>query len=174
MIDLILGGARSGKSRLAEQRAHASGQQVVYIATAQHLDGEMAERIQHHQSRRPHQWTTVEEPVALAQALQTLDAPNRLILVDCLTLWVSNLLCLDNGNHFAEHKAALLTCLPGLQSDLILVSNETGRGIVPMGDLTRRFVDESGWLHQDLAQLADRVTLVVAGLPHQLKPANIS
>ena len=157
MIDLILGGARSGKSRLAEQRAHASGQQVVYIATAQHLDGEMAERIQHHQSRRPHQWTTVEEPVALAQALQTLDAPNRLILVDCLTLWVSNLLCLDNGNHFAEHKAALLTCLPGLQSDLI-----------------RRFVDESGWLHQDLAQLADRVTLVVAGLPHQLKPANIS
>ncbi|HAG95983.1 MAG TPA: bifunctional adenosylcobinamide kinase/adenosylcobinamide-phosphate guanylyltransferase, partial [Gammaproteobacteria bacterium] len=80
----------------------------------------------------------------------------------------------DNGNHFAEHKAALLTCLPGLQSDLILVSNETGMGIVPMGDLTRRFVDESGWLHQDLAQLADRVTLVVAGLPHQLKPANIS
>ena len=90
MIDLILGGARSGKSRLAEQRAHASGQQVVYIATAQHLDGEMAERIQHHQSRRPHQWTTVEEPVALAQALQTLDAPNRLILVDCRT---RNLIC---------------------------------------------------------------------------------
>ncbi len=178
MIELILGGARSGKSRLAEQRAEQqaehNGKQVVYVATAQNLDDEMAERIDHHQSRRPQQWTTREEPVALAQALQQIDEAadtDTLILVDCLTLWVSNLLCLDNGAHYDEHKQALLSCLPQLRSDIILVSNETGMGVVPMGDLTRRFVDESGWLHQDIAQLADRVTLVVAGLPHQLKPA---
>lgn len=171
MIELILGGARSGKSQLAEQRASASQQRVVYIATAQRMDGEMSERIAHHQSRRPEHWATVEEPVALAQALQEVDAPNTLILVDCLTLWISNLLCLDNGSHFEEHKTALLTTLPRLQSDLILVSNETGMGVVPMGELTRRFVDESGWLHQDLAALADTVTLAVAGLSHQLKPA---
>lgn len=174
MIELILGGARSGKSRLAEQQALASGKQVMFVATAQNLDGEMAERIDHHQSRRPASWTTVEEPVDLGQTLFQLDAPENLILVDCLTLWVSNLLCLDNGSHFEKHKQALLTTLPQLQSDVIMVSNETGMGVVPMGELTRRFVDESGWLHQDLAALAHRVTLVVAGLPHQLKPVTIS
>ena len=170
MIELILGGARSGKSRLAEQRALASGKPVTYVATAQNLDGEMAARIDHHQSRRPDHWTTVEEPVALGQCLLQIDAPESVILIDCLTLWVSNLLCLDHGSHFDKHKQALLTTLPQLQSDVILVSNETGMGVVPMGELTRRFVDESGWLHQDLAALSDRVTLVVAGLPHQLKP----
>lgn len=171
MIELILGGARSGKSQLAEQRANVSQRQVVYIATAQRMDDEMSDRITHHQSRRPQHWVTVEEPVALAQALQEVDDPNTLILVDCLTLWISNLLCLDNGSHFDEHKAALLRTLPRLKSDLIMVSNETGMGVIPIGELTRRFVDESGWLHQDIAALADTVTLVVAGLPHQLKPA---
>ena len=171
MIELILGGARSGKSRLAEQRAESSGKKIVYVATAQNLDNEMAARIHHHRARRPDHWTTVEEPVDLALTLQQQDAPDNLILVDCLTLWVSNLLCLDNGNRFAQHRESLLACLASLQGDLILVSNETGMGVVPLGDLTRRFVDESGWLHQDLAAQADRVTLVVAGLPHQLKPA---
>lgn len=176
MIQLILGGARSGKSRLAEQRASASGKQVIYVATAQNLDGanqdkEMAARIDHHQSRRPTHWQTEEEPVALANVLAQHNSPDTLILVDCLTLWVSNLLCLDNGSHFQEQKQALLHQLPELQCDLIMVSNETGMGVIPMGELTRRFVDESGWLHQDLATLADQVTLVVAGLPHQLKPA---
>lgn len=171
MIELILGGARSGKSRLAEQRAAASSKQVVYVATAQNLDGEMASRIGHHQSRRPLQWQTVEEPVALARVLADFNSADNLILVDCLTLWVSNLLCLENGIHFEEQKQALLRQLEQLECDLILVSNETGMGVVPMGELTRRFVDESGWLHQDLAARAHRVTLVVAGLPHQLKPA---
>lgn len=171
MIELILGGARSGKSRLAEQRASERNKRVAYVATAQNLDAEMATRIDHHQSRRPQQWITVEEPVALASTLRQLDQPETVILVDCLTLWVSNLLCLDNGGQFAAQKAALLTTLPQLSCDLILVSNETGMGVVPMGELSRRFVDESGWLHQEIAQLADRVTLVVAGLPHQLKPA---
>lgn len=170
MIELILGGARSGKSRLAEQRAQASAGPVTYVATAQNLDGEMAARIDHHQTRRPPDWRTVEEPVDLGQCLLQIDAPGSVILVDCLTLWVSNLLCLDNGSHFEKHKQALLTSLPQLQSDIIMVSNETGMGVVPMGELTRRFVDESGWLHQEIAALSDRVTLVVAGLPHQLKP----
>ncbi|RLU03710.1 MAG: bifunctional adenosylcobinamide kinase/adenosylcobinamide-phosphate guanylyltransferase [Ketobacter sp.] len=174
MIELILGGARSGKSRLAEKRALASGKQVIYVATAQNLDGEMGARIDHHQSRRPASWTTVEEPVDLGQTLAKVDSPDTVILIDCLTLWVSNLLCLDNGSHFEKHKQALLAALPQLQSDLIVVSNETGMGIVPMGELSRRFVDESGWLHQELAALSDRVTLVVAGLPHQLKPAKTS
>jgi len=171
MIELILGGARSGKSRLAEQRAASSNKSVVYVATAQNLDAEMAARIDHHQTRRPAHWSTVEEPVALADTLRQLDQPGRLILVDCLTLWLSNLLCLDSGKHCTEFKDDLLATLPALQCDLILVSNETGMGVVPMGELSRRFVDESGWLHQDIASLADRVTLVVAGLPLQLKPA---
>lgn len=174
MIELILGGARSGKSRLAEQRALSSGKQVTYVATAQNLDGEMSARIDHHQARRPSHWCTVEEPVNLGQTLVQIDSAESVILIDCLTLWVSNLLCLDNGSHFETHKQTLLQVLPQLQSDVIMVSNETGMGIVPMGELTRRFVDESGWLHQDLAALSERVTLVVAGLPHQLKPVTIS
>lgn len=168
MIDLILGGARSGKSRLAEQRAQDSGKQVIYLATAQSRDGEMADRIAHHRQQRPAHWLTVEEPLALADAIQGHAGPDTLILVDCLTLWVTNLLCHDDPERFAVEKAALLDVLQE-RRDIILVSNETGLGVVPMGELTRRFVDESGWLHQDIAALADRVTLVVAGLPHLLK-----
>ncbi|RLU00395.1 bifunctional adenosylcobinamide kinase/adenosylcobinamide-phosphate guanylyltransferase [Ketobacter sp.] len=173
MIELILGGARSGKSQLAEQRALASNKAVVYVATAQNLDGEMAKRIDHHQRRRPPHWTTLEQPIALAQSLKQVDAKDTLILIDCLTLWVSNLLCLEEGHHFALEKQALLDLLPQMQSDVIMVSNETGLGVVPMGELSRRFVDESGWLHQALAALADQVTLVVAGLPLQLKPTQL-
>jgi len=168
MIDLILGGARSGKSRLAEQRAQDSGKQVIYLATAQSRDGEMADRIAHHRQQRPTHWLTVEEPLALAGAIRRHAGPDTLILVDCLTLWVTNLLCHDDPERFAVETAALLDVLQE-RRDIILVSNETGLGVVPMGELTRRFVDESGWLHQDIAALADRVTLVVAGLPHLLK-----
>lgn len=168
MIDLILGGARSGKSRLAEQRARDSGKHVIYIATAQSGDGEMADRIAHHRQQRPAHWLTVEEPLALASAIQRHAGPDSLILVDCLTLWVTNLLCHGDPERFASEKAALLDVLRQ-RPDILLVSNETGLGVVPMGELTRRFVDESGWLHQDIAALADRVTLVVAGLPHLLK-----
>lgn len=169
MIDFILGGARSGKSAMAERIATTRAKQVVYIATAQNRDAEMSARIHHHQTRRPDNWITVEEPVDLDQVLKEYDRQNHLILVDCLTLWVSNLLCLSDSSVFALKKAALLEQLRQQQCDLILVSNETGLGIVPIGDLTRRFVDESGWLHQDIAQIADRVTLVVAGLPQLLK-----
>ncbi len=169
MIDLILGGARSGKSALAERIANESGMQVVYVATAQNRDSEMSARIHHHKTRRPSHWITIEEPIELHRILAEYDQREYLVLVDCLTLWVSNLLCLSDSNIYAEKKSALLRQLQRHQSDLILVSNETGMGIVPIGDLTRRFVDESGWLHQDIAQLADRVTLVVAGLPQRLK-----
>lgn len=176
MIDFILGGARSGKSRLAEQRAHDSQRPVVYIATAQSRDGEMQDRIAHHRQRRPAHWQTVEEPLYLADAIRRHSHADNLILVDCLTLWVTNLLCLEDShedshekpNLFEQQKSALLDCLQ-TQPNVILVSNETGLGVVPLGELTRRFVDETGWLHQAIAAQAHRVTLVVAGLSHVLK-----
>lgn len=173
MIDLILGGARSGKSRLAEQRAQDSQCEVVYIATAESRDGEMQDRIHHHRTRRPQHWQTVEEPLHLADAILYHSHPDKLILVDCLTLWLSNLLCHTDPALFEREKAALLDCLQG-HPRIILVSNETGLGVVPLGELTRRFVDEAGWLHQAIAAQADRVTLVVAGLPHILKSVELS
>lgn len=169
MKELILGGARSGKSALAEQLALQSGGDVLYLATATAGDGEMSERIRQHQQRRPSHWRLLEEPVELAACLQTHAQPNTTILVDCLTLWLSNLLAAESDSLFEQQRTALLDCLPGLPGRILLVSNEVGMGIVPMGELTRRFVDEAGRLHQELAQICDRVTMVVAGLPQVLK-----
>ncbi|MGQ9373625.1 bifunctional adenosylcobinamide kinase/adenosylcobinamide-phosphate guanylyltransferase [Acinetobacter tandoii] len=169
MLQLILGGARSGKSRLAEQIAQDSGLKVHYVATAQALDVEMQQRIQHHQSQRPSHWQLSEEPLHLADCLQRIDAPEQLILVDCLTLWMTNLLLADDQNLLVHQMQKLLDVLPTLSSTIILVSNETGLGVVPMGELSRKFVDESGRLHQQLAQLADKVQFCVAGLSMQLK-----
>ncbi len=170
MIDFILGGARSGKSKLAEQRAAESNKQVIYIATAERGDGEMTQRIQHHRQSRPQHWHTVEEAIDLSSPLQANDQAGTIILIDCLTLWVSNLLLKEDEKLFQHQKELFLQQLRCMQySDVIMVSNETGLGIVPMGELSRRFVDESGWLHQEIAQIANRVTFVVAGLPHILK-----
>lgn len=169
MKELILGGVRSGKSRLAEEHALASGLAVTYIATATADDEEMRSRIQHHQSRRPGGWTLVEEPLALAAALRAHAAPERCLLVDCLTLWLTNLLCSDDPQRLETERDALLAVFPELPGQIILVGNETSMGIVPHGELTRRFCDESGRLHQELARLCDRVVLTVAGLPHFLK-----
>lgn len=169
MLQLILGGARSGKSRLAEQIAQSSGLPVIYLATAQALDQEMQDRIQHHQQRRPASWTLVEESLYLAERLQELDRDNQVILIDCLTLWMTNLLCVEDDHLQLQECEKLLTVLPNLRSQVILVSNETGLGVVPLGEISRRFVDESGRLHQRLAQLADRVIFCVAGLPMVLK-----
>lgn len=169
MIELILGGARSGKSRLAEGLARDSGLAVTYIATSQPLDGEMSERIAHHRARRPSGWGLVEEPVHLASTLREHAHAERCILVDCLTLWLTNLLMLDDPARLGEERDALLECLEDLPGRLLLVSNETGLGVVPMGELTRRYVDEAGWLHQALAERADRVIFTVAGLPMILK-----
>ncbi len=169
MIQLILGGARSGKSRLAEQTAKDSGLSVTYIATAQALDTEMQERIHHHQKQRPADWQVIEEPYSLAERLQQIDAADQLILVDCLTLWMTNLLMHEDQNLQTTECQKLLDVLPGLQSQLILVSNETGLGVVPMGEISRKFVDESGRLHQQLGQIADKVVFCVAGFPMILK-----
>ena len=169
MHELILGGARSGKSRLAEQRAADSGLRVTYVATSQALDGEMAARIEHHRARRPAHWGLVEEPLALARVLREQAAPERCLLVDCLTLWLTNLLMLDDAARLAAERQALLETLPELPGRVILVSNETGLGVVPLGELSRRYVDEAGWLHQALAAACQRVTFTVAGLPMVLK-----
>jgi adenosylcobinamide kinase/adenosylcobinamide-phosphate guanylyltransferase len=167
---LVLGGVRSGKSRLAEQRAQASGREVVYIATATDRgDAEMRARIEAHRVRRPAHWTTVEAPLRLVDTLQTQCAPHRCVLVDCLTLWLTHLLCADDAALVAVQCDALVQALPHLPGDLILVSNETGLGVVPLGALSRRFVDAAGELHQRLAARCDEVLLTVAGLPLTLK-----
>ena len=169
MKQLILGGVRSGKSLLAEQHAIATGLPVVYIATAQAQDAEMQERIQHHQTNRPQHWTVLEEPLALAQALQAQAMDGRCVLVDCLTLWLTNLLCLQNEIRLQQEIETLLQTLPNLPGEIILVSNETGMGIVPLGELTRRYCDEAGRLHQAIAARCESVILTVAGLPLTLK-----
>ncbi|WJD63938.1 bifunctional adenosylcobinamide kinase/adenosylcobinamide-phosphate guanylyltransferase [Pseudomonas kurunegalensis] len=169
MRSLILGGARSGKSRLAEQLASASGLPVTYIATSQPLDGEMNERVLLHRQRRPDDWRLIEEPLALAAVLRAEAGEGRCLLVDCLTLWLTNLLMLEDDQRLAEERDALLACLEQLPGTLILVSNETGLGVVPMGELTRRYVDLAGWLHQAVAERCQRVVLTVAGLPLMLK-----
>ena len=181
MSELILGGARSGKSQLAEKRAADSGLTVIYVATAQALDGEMSQRIAHHRARRPPTWGLVETPLALAASLQQQAAADRCLLVDCLTLWLSNLLFsgvaaqqAEAGQAldcplFAEETQALYHCLPRLPGKIILVSNEVGCGIVPMNAVSRRFADEQGRLNQRVASLCERVTLVAAGLPLELK-----
>jgi adenosylcobinamide kinase/adenosylcobinamide-phosphate guanylyltransferase len=168
MKELILGGARSGKSALAQQRAKQSTFKIIFIATAQPLDEEMAKRIAAHRKERPNTWKVVEEPLHLAAALQKHTTPNSLLLVDCLTLWFSNLL-IAGDDCLQKEKAALLNVLPGLSGDVVLVSNEVGQGIVPSHETSRYFRDEMGALHQKLAQLCERVTLVVAGLPLVLK-----
>ncbi|MDC0686492.1 bifunctional adenosylcobinamide kinase/adenosylcobinamide-phosphate guanylyltransferase [Mitsuaria sp. RG] len=169
MRNLILGGARSGKSRLAEQLAEASGLSVTYIATSRPLDGEMNERVRLHRERRPAHWGLVEEPVALADVLRAEAAEGRCLLVDCLTLWLTNLLMLEDDLRLAQERDALLECLAQLPGTVILVSNETGLGVVPMGKLTRRYVDLAGTLHQAVAERCQRVVLTVAGLPLMLK-----
>lgn len=171
MIYLILGGARSGKSRHAETIAkdlENQGKSVIYIATAQAFDDEMAQRIDRHRLDRPSHWTTIETPIKLADTLSVLAKGSPcVIVVDCLTLWLSNLLC--DESDFTAQKSAFLSVLDGYPHDLIFVSNETGMGVVPMGQLTRRFVDESGFLHQAVAGVADRVVFCVAGIPMTIK-----
>jgi len=169
MLQLILGGARSGKSRLAEQLATQIGLDVIYIATSQPLDGEMSQRVAIHRQRRPDSWGLIEEPLELARVLVEQASAGRCLLVDCLTLWLTNLLMLEDPERLALEREALLNCLAGLPGEIIFVSNETGMGVVPLGELTRRYVDEAGWLHQALAEHCQRVVLTVAGLPLTLK-----
>jgi adenosylcobinamide kinase/adenosylcobinamide-phosphate guanylyltransferase len=168
---LILGGARSGKSRLAEKLAVQSGLEVTYIATATANDKEMQRRIEQHRDRRPSHWGLVEEPFALAQVLGLHAGHGRLLLVDCLTLWLSNLICREQPVELRRELDALLEILPDLPGEIILVSNEVGMGIVPMGELCRQFQDEMGLLQQRIAERCERVVVTLAGLPLVLKPA---
>jgi adenosylcobinamide kinase/adenosylcobinamide-phosphate guanylyltransferase len=169
MLQLILGGARSGKSRLAERLATDSQLHVVYIATSQPVDGELDQRVALHRERRPDHWGLVEEPLALADVLRAEARSDRCLLVDCLTLWLTNLLMLDEPERLRAEREALLETLPGLPGHILFVSNETGLGVVPLGELTRRYVDEAGLLHQALAERCERVVFTVAGLPMILK-----
>jgi adenosylcobinamide kinase/adenosylcobinamide-phosphate guanylyltransferase len=173
MAVLVLGGARSGKSRYAENLATASGKQVIYIATGQARDEEMAARIARHQQDRPAHWQTLEEPIRLADLLAAHAQNDRCLLVDCLTLWLSNILFDEQGQPqedvFKKQTQALLQTLPKLAGEIILVSNEVGLGVVPMDAMSRRFVDEAGRLHQQLAQCCERVIFVTAGLAQILK-----
>jgi len=170
---LILGGARSGKSRYAEQRASALELPVTYIATAQVYDDEFAKRVAHHKDQRPKHWTVIESPIHLAKTLRENDQPEQCIIVDCLTLWLAQCICddceLPEQVAWQDERQALLETLPTLQSEVVLVSNEVGMGIVPLGEINRQFQDEQGRLNQAVAQLTDKVTFVAAGLPLILK-----
>ena len=165
---LILGGARSGKSAYAEKLLEQS-KQPLYIATAEAGDDEMQERIDHHQQQRGGQWQLIEAPIGLADAVNTAPV-EQAVLIDCLTLWLSN--CLHNECWQREQQKfleALVSRHTGNSATTIMVSNEVGHGVVPLGELSRRYVDELGRLHQTLAQQCQRVTFVVAGLPQRLK-----
>lgn len=177
MKQLVLGGVKSGKSRYAERKARAlvsenNGiERPILIATAQALDTEMAARIQRHQSDRGEQWSLIEEPLALGQAIRALPE-NVVVVIDCLTLWLTNLLMLEDEARFESERRDFLDALKdtGERSvQIILVSNESNMGITPLGELSRRYCDEIGLLHQEVAALCDQVELVVAGLPLSLK-----
>lgn len=170
---LILGGARSGKSAYAEKLAKYSNLAVAYIATAQVYDDEFRARIQHHQDRRPADWTLTEEPHFLANTLKRLAAAENCLIVDCLTLWLAQWICPDcnppKNSSWQAEREALLQVLPTLSGTVILVSNEVGMGIVPLGEINRKFQDEQGRLNQAIAAIADQATFVAAGLPLPLK-----
>jgi len=167
-VHLVLGGARSGKSAYAQQYAADTALGVTVIATGEARDAEMAARIARHRADRPAHWRTREEPLHLATVLREEAGEDRCVLVDCLTLWLLN--ALSGGEAvYREERRQWLALLPQLPGRIVLVANEVGLGVVPMGELSRRFVDEAGWLNQDVARLAQRVTFVAAGLPLCLK-----
>lgn len=170
-VTLVLGGARSGKSAFAasliEARPGRTAKAGLYLATAEAGDPEMAERIRRHRERRGRGWTTLEEPVRLVEALVAHARPEEPILVDCLTLWLSNLMAA--GSDIAQETRRLAEALPGLRGPVVFVSNEVGLGIVPDNAPARAFRDHAGRLHQLLAAGADRVVLMAAGLPLVLK-----
>jgi adenosylcobinamide kinase/adenosylcobinamide-phosphate guanylyltransferase len=183
---LVFGGARSGKSGHAEKIALASGhKEVIYIATARPADsdGEMAARIDEHRRQRPSKWITVEEPLGLGEAIQEWCAPGRVVLVDCLTVWLSNIMFSSGADStaypdvgrielptlFHQLRRDFLRTVEHAAGDLVLVSNEVGMGIVPLGAVSRAFTDEAGRLNQDVAAVCDHVLFVAAGLPLTLK-----
>ncbi len=164
---LVLGGARSGKSRFAERLAESQAGPCLYLATAEAGDEEMQARIAAHRARRGSRWQTFEEPLELPAALARLAGPGRAVLVDCLTLWLSNLMA--STRSVSEEQEKLLCAIEGLAGPAIFVSNEVGLGILPDNPLARRFCDRAGTLHQALAERLDSVVFLAAGLPLILK-----
>jgi adenosyl cobinamide kinase/adenosyl cobinamide phosphate guanylyltransferase len=165
MITLVLGGARSGKSRYAEGLTMRSPAPWLYVATAQAFDAEMERRVAEHRARREAGWTTRDAPLDVPEAL--LASPDMPTLVDCLTLWTTNLML--GGHDVAAATGALEAALPSRRAPTILVSNEVGLGIVPDNALARAFRDEAGRMHQRLAARANAVVFMVAGLPMHVK-----
>ncbi|HWW59345.1 MAG TPA: bifunctional adenosylcobinamide kinase/adenosylcobinamide-phosphate guanylyltransferase [Sphingopyxis sp.] len=164
----VLGGARSGKSRYAQVRAETAAGNLVFVATAEAFDDEMRDRIARHRADRDARWRTVEAPRDLPATIDTLRGGESVVLVDCLTLWVSNLLLADAD--IARAGRELCTAIGRFDGTLILVANEVGLGIVPDNALARRFRDAAGQLNQAVAAVAGEVVLLTAGLPFTLKP----
>ena len=166
-ITFVLGGVRSGKSQFAEELVVKSGLKPVYIATGRASDDEMLDRIELHQSRRGEDWQTLEEPLALVDALQQASNPGRMVLVDCITLWITNLMMAEaNINHECN---GLIRFLEEASVPIVIVSNETGMGVMPMNKMAREFNDIAGEVHQKIASVSDVAYLVAAGLPLRLK-----
>ena len=179
MKRLILGGVKSGKSRYAEACVKAwldaggMDQNVRYIATAQNWGDGFAERIERHRQQRPASWITVEEPIEIAEIIQAASGRQQYLLVECLTLWMSNLLAdQPSDEQLTARIDPFCAAVATYQGELVLVSNEVGLGIMPMNALARRFADEVGVLHQRLAPICDEVVLTVAGIPQRIKAAN--
>lgn len=168
-VTLVLGGARSGKSAYAEELAKKTEQTVIYVATAEVHDEAIEKRVALHKDSRPSHWKTVESPLSLASTLLEIADDNVTILVDCLTMWVTNCLCAEDKGLLTQEIDAFIGGLAGLKGEIILVSNEVGLGVIPMGELTRDYVDTAGKLHQTIAAKADNVVMVVAGLPMAFK-----
>jgi adenosylcobinamide kinase / adenosylcobinamide-phosphate guanylyltransferase len=166
-VTLILGGARSGKSRFAERLVEEAAGSGTYCATAEAGDAEMAARIAEHRARRSSFWRTIEVPLDLTAAIDTHAEPDRPMLIDCLTLWLTNLLAADRI--VAHEREALCGALRDMAGPVVLVANEVGLGLVPETPLGRRFRDEAGRLNQAVAAIAGRVVFVAAGLPLVLK-----
>ena len=180
MLHLIIGGARSGKSNFALQQAlnlsQQSGKNVTFVATATATDTEMAKRIMRHQQERPDHWALAEVPLNLTEYIEqysdkgiTTDNEHAILLIDCLTLWLNNQLYHQPQQDFSMLFQGFIQALRTSKSNVIMVANEVGLGIIPMGDVTRKFVDQAGWLNQAVASIADQVTFVAAGLPMALK-----
>ena len=170
MITCIIGGARSGKSTYAEQLAVRHPGKRVYVATAEAFDEEMRQRIALHRIRRKDTFElTVEEPLDLANALMRIEGEASVILIDCVTVWMGNLLYHRGIQDRYEEVAAFLQYLESCRGELIIVTNEVGQGIVPADAQSRHFRDHAGWLNQDIARIADRVIMMVAGIPVAIK-----
>jgi adenosylcobinamide kinase/adenosylcobinamide-phosphate guanylyltransferase len=164
---LLLGGARSGKSALGERLVAESGRRRIYVATAQAFDGEMEERIGHHRARRGDDWLTIEEPLDLPRILRERAGADDAVLVDCLTLWLTNIMAKERD--IDASVSELISAVAASHAAIVLISNEVGWGIVPNNALARHFRDEAGRMHQRLAERLDAVAAVMAGLPLMLK-----